>query len=176
MTTAQTTYVQSWLAPKHPGAGKDPILGALLGLAGPLGVAVFLRSLIDGALAFIACMVLAMVLGDNGGATAAILALCSLWNIGRVIWDGNRLQQEQLGGSVGSSSDSEDSGGWPAPRGGVPGGGGGGHRSPFGASTMAASAPAPRPMHAARSARREDDMRLIEDDDVPTPGGAVALA
>lgn len=76
---------KAWVNPPHPGRGKSIVLAALLGLiAGPLGVGLVFRSLVDFALS--ALVTLALVLLGMDGQVAISLAGLA-WAVGRVLHD-----------------------------------------------------------------------------------------
>jgi|GEM_PF-3205483 len=77
---------KGWINPPHPGRGKNAVIGFLLGFfLGFFGVAIYLRSLTEGAL----CLVLAVVMLPIADSMGELLipVVCGLWAVGRILWD-----------------------------------------------------------------------------------------
>lgn len=89
--TLQET-AKGWLHPPHPGKGKNPVIGFVLGFfLGVFGVGIYLRSLTEFACCLIAVMLLMPFL--FGVSSLLLPVFCGLWVVGRILWD-NRQTQE----------------------------------------------------------------------------------
>lgn len=77
------SITKDWLKPPSGGYSKSPAMGFLIGFFfGPLGVGLFLRSLLDFALSLIMCLA---VIGLVDGYTAPICwAACGIWVVARM--------------------------------------------------------------------------------------------
>lgn len=83
---AVTRTVKSWLNPPHPGRNKSPVLALLMGfLLGPIGVALYLRSLAQGGLALIVAVLIALITGWSPEWIGTIVG--AAWAVGRVLYD-----------------------------------------------------------------------------------------
>jgi hypothetical protein len=139
--------VKPWIHPQYPGLNKNIAVGMLCGLLGPIGVGVFLRSVFDLALSALAAGLAIVLLGEDalGGMVSSVV--CSLWVLGRIMWDTKRSRDEERGGPAAALA------GAPRPTG------------PFRASG-AAPPPSASPQHTPHHPARPDlgDMRLAADD------------
>ena len=89
--TLQET-AKGWLHPPHPGKGKNPVIGFVLGFfLGVFGVGIYLRSLTEFACCLIAVMLLMPFL--FGVSSLLLPVFCGLWVVGRILWD-NRQTHE----------------------------------------------------------------------------------
>lgn len=81
-----TTYLKSWINPPHPGRNKSLAVGLLMGfLLGPIGVALYLRSLVEGGLCVVAVLLVAWLTGLHPGWIGSVVA--AAWAVGRILID-----------------------------------------------------------------------------------------
>jgi hypothetical protein len=80
------TTIQRWIAPTRPGKGKRAWLAFVLGfLLGPIGIGLYLRSVLDALLLLCVNIVLFTIGGD--GITLLTWVVGGVWGFGRVWLD-----------------------------------------------------------------------------------------
>ena len=78
--------LKSWINPPHPGRNKSPALALLMGfLLGPIGVALYFRSLAEGGLSLVAALAVAWLTGLPPEWMGGIVG--AAWAVGRVLYD-----------------------------------------------------------------------------------------
>lgn len=83
--------LKGWVAPSYPGYGKKASLAFVLGfLLGPIGIALYFRSIVDGLLVLCINMLLLFVGGDSMNVMVVTWFVAGAWGIGRVILDTRR--------------------------------------------------------------------------------------
>jgi|CXWL01.1.fsa_nt_gi hypothetical protein len=88
------SVVGSWVNPACPGYGKSPVVGFLMGFfLGPIGIGIFLRSVVDFGLSLIMCMALLGAF-DFKAAPVCWLA-CGVWILGRIKLDTRRMLESR---------------------------------------------------------------------------------
>lgn len=81
-----TSKLKSWINPPHPGRNKSPVLALLMGFVlGPIGVALYLRSLAQGGLALVVGVLIALITGWSPEWIGTIVG--AGWAVGRVLYD-----------------------------------------------------------------------------------------
>lgn len=75
--------VNSWMKPPASGYGKSPAMGFLVGFAfGPVGVGVFLRSVVDFALSLVMCLIVICLVDSYAGPICWMA--CGIWVVVRM--------------------------------------------------------------------------------------------
>lgn len=78
--------MKSWINPKHAGRNKSPAIGMLMGfLLGPIGVALYFRSLVEGGLSLVAAMAIVWLTGLPPEWMGGIVG--AAWAVGRILHD-----------------------------------------------------------------------------------------
>jgi hypothetical protein len=81
-----TSKMRGWINPPRPGRNKNPAVALLMGfLLGPIGVALYLRSLVDGGLSLVAVMLVMLLTGWSPEWVSAFVG--AAWAVGRILYD-----------------------------------------------------------------------------------------
>lgn len=93
---------RSWINPPNPGYGKNLVVGFLVGFfTGPIGLAIYLRSLVDFGLSLVLCFVVLLVFKTNGEVLTFVA--CGLWIAGRIWADTQRVLESRRAAEAGES-------------------------------------------------------------------------
>lgn len=96
---------QAWVNPPRPGLNKNPVLGFLCGFFGPIGVGLYLRSLVDFGLSAVAVSIVMAFSGDGPFTDLLACLVGSVYVLGRIFWDTKRDREDRGdGGATASSS------------------------------------------------------------------------
>ena len=94
--------VSSWVNPPCPGYGKSPVVGFLMGFfLGPIGIGIFLRSVVDFGLSLIMCM--ALVGAFEIKAAPVCWIACGVWIVARIKRDTRRMLESRRSAEAGGS-------------------------------------------------------------------------